>query len=447
MEAELKIKNAYIVTVDSNNTIYDNGEIAISGGRIIAIGNSGDLDHIEGHEVIDAQGGLVMPGLINAHTHAGMSIYRGMADDLPLQEWLHEHIFPAEANFCTADSVEIGTKLSILEMIRFGTTCFSDMYYYEENVAKVCNQIGIRAVLGQAILDFPAPDHATSDDAIIHIEKLINTINVSGLAIVIPGPHSIYTCSTETLQKARALANKYDIPMHIHLAETVMEYEECLEKYQKTPIQYCDEWGLFEGKTIAAHCVYVSEEDREILKKKNVGVVNNPGSNMKLSSGVAPVPLLRDAGVLVGLGTDSVVSNNTLDMFEEMKIAALIHKVNNNNPTAIDAKTAIRMATIENAKILGLDKEIGSLEVGKKADLIIIDINQPHLMPLYNVFSQIVYAVKGSDVDTVIIDGNIVMLNRKIQNVDMIDIAIDAQLKANEVKEFFENKSAGQQNQ
>lgn len=442
MQADIKIINAYILTVDKEERIIENGAIAIQGDSIIAIGTTEELEHIDGEETIDAQGNLLMPGLINAHTHAAMSIYRGMADDLPLQEWLNDHIFPAEAEFCTKESVITGTKLAILEMIRFGVTCFADMYYFEEDVAKVCNEMGIRALLSQAIVDFPAPDHKTSDEALKYIEQAMQEVNNHGTVTITPGPHSPYTCQADTLRKARKLANKYEVPLQIHLSETMFEYEESIKDHEKTPVKYCDDLGLFDGKTIAAHCVYINEEDREILKEKTVGVVNNPVSNMKLTSGVAPIPLLRDAGVLVGIGTDGVVSNNTLDIIEEMKIAALIHKVNNNNPTAMKAKNAVKLATIENAKILGMEDSIGSLEVGKKADMILIDINQPHLMPLYNIYSQLVYAVKGTDVDTVIINGKMVMINKKISGVDTLDIAIDAQMKANEVKAFIDQRIA-----
>ncbi|MBK8807328.1 MAG: amidohydrolase [Bacteroidales bacterium] len=442
MEVDILIKNAYIVTMNSESSIYEFGTLAILGNTIVAIGKSEDIEYFTSSNEIDAMGSLVMPGLINAHTHAAMSIYKGMADDLNLHEWLHKYIFPAEAKFCNADTVSTGSQLAIMEMIRFGTTCFADMYYFQEKTAEICFLLGMRAVLGQAILDFPAPDFKSSNDALLHTEMLMQKYNNSQLVTIVPGPHSPYTCNKETLIQSRQLANKYNVPLHIHISETMLEYEESIKNNEKTPIEYCDDLDLFNGKTIAAHCVYINDNDRSILKNKKVGVVNNAISNMKLCSGVAPVYFMKEAGVTVGIGTDGVVSNNTLDIFEEMKTVAMVHKLNTNDPTALNAKTVVEMATIENAKILGLDSQIGSLEVGKKADLILINLNQPHLIPLYNIYSHIVYAIKGGDVDTVIINGEIVMLNKTVQYSEALDVAIDAQLIANEVKEYMETVNA-----
>jgi len=437
---DIKIENALIVTVNNDNQIIYDGCVCIQNGIICAIGTAEECENFNADTVIDAQGNLVMPGLINAHTHAGMHIYRGMADDLPLQKWLEEFIFPTEAKFCTKENVAIGTRLAILEMIKNGTTCFADMYYFEDVVAEVCDEMHMRAVLGQAIIDFPAPDFKTPQETLSHLDSVIEKYKTHPRVSVIPAPHSPYTCHTETLQAARELANKHNVHMHIHLSETELEYNDSINDHDKTPTEYLEDIGALNGKTIAAHCVYISEHDREIILQKNVGVVNNPQSNLKLVSGISPVPLMKELNINIGLGTDSAVSNNSLDMFQEMKVASLIHKLNNGNPTVLPAEEIIRMATIEGAKVLGIDNQVGSLEVGKQADIIIINLNQPHLVPLYNPYSQIVYAIQGNDVDTVFIDGTIVYQNKTFMVGDTLDIMCDAQIVANQVKDSLENK-------
>lgn len=440
MQADIIIKNAYILTVDQNNTEIPFGFIVIKGDKIIEIG-SGEPDlNIEASTIIDAQGNLVMPGLINAHTHVPMTIFRGMADDLPLQEWLNEYIFPAEAEFINANNVRIGSELGILEMIRSGTTCFADMYYFEDIVADVCEKIGIRCLLSEGILDFPVPNNPTADSAIANTRKLLEKYKESDLINISVGPHSPYTCGSDNLKKARALANEYNVPLHTHVSETAWEYDKFLSDYKKTPIQYLHDEGILEGKTIAAHMVFASESDIELMLKKDVGVATNPICNMKLSSGVAPVPAYLQRGLLVGLGTDGVVSNNNLDMFEEMKVLSILHKQHNTNPSLLTAREAIRMATIEGAKLLGLQDLIGSIETEKKADLIMININQPHLTPLYNIESQIVYSATGRDVDTVIINGQIIMQNKEITKVDEMQVMIEAQTIALTVAEYLSQK-------
>ena len=432
---DLKIEHAYIVTLNKSDEILFDSTICIHNGAIIAIGSYEECSDYNADTIIDAQGNLVMPGLINAHTHAGMSIYRGMADDLPLQTWLNDYIFPTEAEFCTRENVAIGTQLAILEMIQSGTTCFADMYYFEDTVAEICNTMGIRAVLAQAIIDFPAPDYNTPQDTLNFLRKTIPLYKDNSRISIIPGPHSPYTCSPEILQEARTIANTNNTPIHIHVSETHQEYTLCLEKHKKTPIEKLEEQGIFNGKTIAAHCVYVSEHDRDILAKRQVGVINNAQSNLKLVSGVSPVPNMKEAHITVALGTDSAVSNNSLDMFQEMKTAALIHKLNNANPTVLPAKEIVRMATIESARVLGVDKQVGSLEIGKQADIIIININKPHLVPLYDIFSHIVYAMSGHDVDTVFVDGVCLYQNKQFTFADPLEIMINAQTIANTIQE------------
>src|SRR5690554_4300329 len=279
---DLKIEHALVVTVDEKDTIIYDGCVCVHNGIICAIGTSDECAGYDAEMVIDAQGNMLMPGLINAHTHAGMSVYRGMADDFPLQEWLEDYIFPTEAEFATRENVITGTKLSILEMISSGTTCFADMYYFEDSVAEVCDQMEMRAVLAQAVIDYPAPDFKKPSDTFDFLRKIIPVYEKHPRVKIIPGPHSPYTCSPEVLSEARKIANEYSVPMHIHVAETQHEYNLCIEQHDKTPVENLYDSDLLNGKTIAAHCVYTSEHDREIFVENNVGVVNNAQSNMKL---------------------------------------------------------------------------------------------------------------------------------------------------------------------
>lgn len=433
MAISIKITNAYILTIDENFTVIENGCICIENDIITYIGPIEAVEELEAETIIDAQGNLVMPGLINGHTHAAMSIYKGMADDLPLHEWLEEHIFPTESKFCTAENVAVGTRLAIMEMIMSGTTCFADMYYFTDTIASICKEMGMRAILGQAILDFKAPDFDTPQQAISHTKEMIQKYEHDELVHVIPAPHSAYTCSADVLQSCRNLANEFNIPIHIHVSETIAEYNTSLATHNQTPVQFLDDLGILKGKTIAAHCVYISDEDRNILSRNKVSVINNPQSNLKLVSGVSPVPLLLESNINVSIGTDSSVSNNSLDMFQEIKVAALIHKLNNSDATVLPARDLVYMITRGAAKNLGIDNITGSLEVGKKADLLIVNINQPHLMPLYNMYSQIVYAMQGHDVDTVIINGKCMYLQKQFIDIDIIDTMVDAQIIANSI--------------
>lgn len=436
MKADLIIENGYIVTVDADDNVYPLGSIAVIDNKIAAIGHSEEIEAVYvADKTIDAMGKLVMPGLINAHTHASMTIFRGMADDMPLQEWLNDYIFPAEAKYINNESVRLGAQLAIMEMLRSGTTCFADMYYHENEVATACHQFGIKALLAEGVLDFPVPNSPSPDHGLEFSEKLINRYKNDPLIKMAVGPHSPYTCSKEVLLKCRDLANRYDIPMHIHLSETAHEYDQCLELHKKSPVEYLADLGILEGKTHAAHCVYITEHDIELMKKFGTSAAHNPLCNMKLVSGIAPIPAMLEKGICIGLGTDGVVSNNSLDQFEEMKTASLLAKINTGNPTALDARKVLRMATIESARSLSIEHETGSLEEGKSADMVLADLNKPHLMPLYNIYSHIAYALRGDDVETVIVNGKIVMENRQFSQVDEYSIYAQIQELANTIAE------------
>ncbi len=355
-----------------------------------------------------------MPGLINTHAHVPMSLLRGLADDLRLQDWLEKYIFPAEAKNLSADFVRWGTRLGCLEMMLSGTTTYAEMYYFEDVVAEATKEAGLRGVLGETIIGFPVADAKTPAEALRFNERYIQRFRGDPLITPAVAPHALYTNSAETLRAARALANRYGVPLMIHLAETQREREESLAKFKRSPAAVLDSWGIFAGRTIAAHAVWVDDADLKILKARGVGVAHCPSSNMKLASGVAPVVRMLAAGLTVGLGTDGPAgSNNDFNLFEEMDLAAKLQKVTTGDPQALPAAEALEMATVLGAWALGLGKEIGSLEAGKRADLITVRLDQPHAVPLYNVYSHMVYALKGSDVRDVMVNGRLLLRDRR----------------------------------
>lgn len=416
--ADLLLTNGKILTLSPGSKPISEGALAIVDGRIVAVGAKAQVESFfEAAKTIDARGGLIMPGLVNAHTHAAMALFRGLADDLPLKTWLG-HIFPAEQKWLSKDFVYWGTLLAIAEMIRSGTTTFADGYFFEEQAALAVQQSGVRAFLGQGILDFPTPDSPTPAETLKRIEAFIETHSGSSLIHPTLFPHSVYTCSPGLLRRCRDIADRYGVPLIIHLAETKTEVDEVLRKYGRTPVNQMENLELLSPSLIACHCVWLTGPEMDLLARRGVKVVHNPESNMKLASGVAPVPELLARGVTVGLGTDGCASNNNLDLFREMDSAAKLHKVHRLDPTAMPARVVLEMATLGGAKVLGLEKEIGSLEVGKKADIIILDLLRPHLRPMYNIVSNLVYSAAGADVRDVIIDGRLVMQDRKLLTID-----------------------------
>ncbi|MDO9263994.1 MAG: amidohydrolase, partial [Desulfosalsimonadaceae bacterium] len=384
-------------------------------------------------KTIDAHGGVIMPGLINTHTHASMTCFRGLADDMELMTWLHDHIFPAEANL-DYQKVHAGALLACAEMILSGTTCFADMYLFEDAVAEAAKAAGIRAVVGEVLYDFPSPCYGPIEQGFVYTENLIQKWKNDPLITVAVEPHSPYLCAPDLLIRAAQLSEFHNIPLIIHVAETKSEVITIRERYGKSPIGHLASIGVLSPRLLACHCVAVSGPDIELLAANRVKVSHNPESNMKLASGIAPVPQLLNAGVCVGLGTDGCTSNNNMDMFSEMDTTAKIHKVNCMDPTVMDAPTVLKMATIDAAKALGLDAVTGSLEVGKKADVIVLDTNKPHLTPMYNVYSHLVYAAGGHDVATSVINGRLVMENRRLLTLDVEKIMADVHQIAASVK-------------
>jgi 5-methylthioadenosine/S-adenosylhomocysteine deaminase len=418
-KVDLLINGGTIVTMDGDRLILEDGALAVKGDVISAIGFRTDLEKkYIADQTIDARGKLVLPGFINGHTHVPMTLFRGLHDDVTLDEWLHKYIFPAEAKNVTEEFVRWGTRLAAAEQIRGGITTFADMYYFEDAVAEETKKAGMRGVLGETFIDFPAPDNKDEAEMLAYTEKFLKRWQNDSLIHAAPAPHSIYTCSQKTLQDAAALARKYHAPILIHVAEMKKELDDSRAQNGTTPVQYLNKIGILGPDVVAAHCIFVDDTDRKLLAEKQVGCVHNPSSNMMLASGVSPVPELRAAGVAVGLGTDGPAgSNNDLDLMEEMDLAAKLQKITKMNPLALGAKAVVEMATIDGAKALHMEKEIGSLEPGKKADIIVISLNEPNAVPMYEVYAQLAYALKGNDVETVVIGGRVVMREHQLLTV------------------------------
>jgi len=416
------IKNTSLITIKDDG-INENVNLAIEGDKIKYIGEI-PKDFIA-DKVIDGKDKLVMPGLINAHTHIAMSLLRNYADDLPFWPWLTEKIWPLEAKL-TAEDVYWGSALSVVEMIRSGITNFADMYFFMDETARVVQESGIRASLSRGLIGNSGNDDGERFKETRELHRNWHN-KAEGRITVMAGPHAPYTCSPDYLEKVMDLASELNLRIHIHLSESIKEVEDSYKQYGKSPIKHVYDLGLLEFPVLAAHCVHISDEDIEILKEKNVNVANNPGSNLKLGNGFAPVERMITKGINVALGTDGSSSNNNLNMFEEINLAALINKAINNDCTSVPAITALKMATINGARALGVDDSTGTIEIGKKADLIIIDLKKPHFYPRYNLISSMAYSAQASDVETVIVNGEIVMENREIKTLDEEKIYFNAE--------------------
>ncbi len=403
--------NAVIITINKCMDIIKNGYITVNGNKIIDIGTG---EPKSGGITIDVGGKIIMPGFVNAHTHMPMTLYRGIADDLPLMEWLEEHIWPAEAKYTTEENVRIGARLGLAEMIKTGTTTFCDMYFFADAVAEETEKAGLRSVMGEGILEFATNSFEHSKAALEKAENFIK--KWSGNKLIHPAVifHATYTCKKNTLIKVKEMAEKYKVPMTTHISETKGEVENVTYEQGKNPVQYLKELKLLNNKLTGAHCVWLTEYDQKDFAKHGTSIAHCPTSNLKLGSGIAPIPDYLKKGINVALGTDGAASNNNLDMVEEMRLAALLHKGNTLNPTVVNAKTAIKMATINGAKALGLDNIIGSLEVGKRADFIIIDTENTFMTPIYDYYSAIVYSMNSSCIETVVVNGKELMVGREL---------------------------------
>ena len=419
-----------VVTFDACGTVVEDGAVAVSGRRIAAVGPEAELAAAYPRaERIDIGGGLILPGLINAHTHAPMVLFRGLADDLPLMDWLEKHIFPAEAAHVDEEFVRSGTRLACLEMLRGGITTFVDMYYYEDAIAEEAERCGMRAIVGETLIDFPAPDNETWDEAVAYTRRFVERWRGHPRITPAVAPHAAYTVSGEHLDEAYRLAEELDVPLLIHLAEDRAEGERVRERTGKTSVRYLEDLGVLGDRILAAHVVWPTAEEIELLARRGVGVAHCPQSNMKIAAGVAPVPAMIAAGVAVGLGTDGAGSNNDLDLWQEVDTAAKLHKLATGDPTVLDARQALAMATIEGARALDLEGEIGSLEVGKRADLIVVSTRGFHQRPqppAANPYSLLVYATKSSDVETVLVDGRVVVREGRVLTLDADEVVARA---------------------
>jgi 5-methylthioadenosine/S-adenosylhomocysteine deaminase len=412
---DLIVSGGTVVTMDAGRRVIEDGAVAIERGRIVAVGKRDELvRRYTAREVIDARGRAVIPGLVNGHTHVPMVLFRGIADDLDLQEWLTKYIFPAEAKNVTEDFVRAGTQLGLAEMIRGGTTTYCDMYYFEDAVAEETERAGVRGLLGETVIDFPVPDNKTWPDAMRYTERFVARWKGNRLVTPAIAPHAPYTVSEAHLREVRAFSDRTGAPVVIHVAETRKEVEDISRDHGARPVEYLARIGFLSPRTVAAHTVHITEGEIALLKASGVGSVHNPQSNMKLASGVAPVPQMLRAGVAVGLGTDGAASNNDLDMWEEMDTAAKLHKLTSFDPKVLTAEESLSLATIGGARALHMDSDIGSLETGKRADLVVVDLDALHQTPRYNIYSHLVYATKASDVRTVVIEGRVVMRDRRL---------------------------------
>jgi 5-methylthioadenosine/S-adenosylhomocysteine deaminase len=423
--------------MDGDLSVIKDGAVAVKDSIIKGVGTFIEISkQYTSERILDGKGKVVFPGLINTHTHAAMVYFRGLADDLPLQEWLEKHIWPNEMKWLTSEFVDDAIELACLEMLKAGVTTYADMYFFEDTAGKKLEKIGMRGVLGSGIVDFPWKGVAESpDDYFRNAENLIKNWNGSELVTPCIAPHATFTCGPDNYKRAKEMADKYDVPLHTHLAETQFEVAETQKRYGKTPVEYLDSIGFLSERVFAAHCIWLTDREIEILAKRKVGVSHCIESNLKLASGFAPVPKMLKAGIKIAFGTDGAASNNDLSILGEMSTAAKVHKAASGDPTALDSKTALLMATRNGAEILGLGDKVGSITPGKKADLIIANLNQPHLVPIYDIYSHITYAMRPSDIETVIVNGRIVVENKRLKTIDEEEILAKARAWRKKIKE------------
>ena len=427
-QIDLIVEGDYIVSMDATDSIITGGAVAVNDGLIIDIGASEDIRlRYQAAQGLGGGNRIVLPGLINGHSHAAMTLLRGIADDLSLFEWLNDYIFPAEVAFVDETFVRIGTELACWEMIRGGTTTFVDMYYFPDTIAEVVESCGMRALVSATVIDQPSPDAQSAVDSLTKGRTFIERWqNRNNRITPIFGPHAIYTLSPEQLKSTREAARDLGVPISIHVSESPFELKYTKDTYDMTSVSLLESIGFLDGPTIAAHMVWPNAADIEVLAERKVGVIYNPTSNMKTAAGVSPVSAMLEAGVKVGLGTDGAASNNDLDMWEEMRLAALLQKVSNMNPEVLPARKVLAMATRDGAAAIGLADEIGSLEIGKRADMILVSFDDVHHLPTYDVISHLVYVTDEQDVESVIVEGRVLMKKREILTIDTDRVRLQA---------------------
>ncbi len=440
---DLLLTNAIVLTMDAELHTFEPGAVAVDGDKIVAAGPQDEISKAyTAKESVDCEGKVLMPGLINAHTHVPMTLLRGLMDDVRLDVWLMGYIMPVEREFITPDAVRMGTSIGCAEYIRSGVTTFNDMYYFEEVVAEATAEAGLRAVCGQTVLKFPAPDAASYEESLARARTFIESWKSHELIIPSVAPHAIYSSTTDLLQSSAALAAEYDVPLHMHIAETGFEVEDARNEFNMPVVPYLKKQNLFDAKVIAAHCVHIDSGEIRTLLHHHAGVAHNPSSNMKLSSGAAPVAEMLAAGLNVGIGTDGPSSNNDLDMFEEVRLATFLSNLSTNDPTSLPAVTAVLMATRMGAHALHMGDITGSLEKGKRADLILVDINTLHNSPRFKhnkngIYAQLVYATKSTDVTDVMVNGKWLMRDHQIDHIDEAGLLNEARDYAKTVDQFI----------
>ena len=443
---DLIVQGDYVVSMDEAGTVFENGAVAIDDSLIIAVGPADEiLAGYSASETLDGEGRIVMPGLVNGHSHAAMTLLRGVADDLALMDWLNNYIFPAEVQFVDSEFVRIGTELACWEMIRGGTTTFVDMYYYPDTIAEVVDSCGMRALISATVIDQRSPDAENASDSIKKGSGFIERwLGKNDRITPIFGPHANYTLNAEQLAATRAAAMEFGVPISIHVSESPFEVQFSQDTYGMPSIELYESIGFFEGPTIAAHVVWPTEKEIPILAERKVGVIHNPTSNMKIASGISPVTEMLAAGVRVGLGTDGAASNNDLDMWEEMRLASLLQKVDRMNPEVMSATTVLTMATRGGATAIGLGDIVGSLEVGKHADLIQVAFDDVHHVPTYDVISHLVFVTDEQDVASVVVDGKILMKDRELLTVDTDRVAAEANALAARIQAALNERNRSQ---
>lgn len=446
-EIDLIVRGTHIVTMDAQETVIENGAVAIDEGIILAIGSAADIDaKYSAVESLDGGQRVVMPGLVNGHSHAAMTLLRGVADDLELMDWLQNYIFPAEVEFVDTEFVRIGTELACWEMIRGGTTTFVDMYYYPDTIAEVVDRCGMRALISATVIDQRSPDAENAGDSIVKGNGFIERWQGKNSRITpIFGPHANYTLNADQLRATREAAMQYGVPISIHVAESPFELQYSQDTFGMTSIEFYESIGFFEGPTIAAHVVWPTEKEIPILVGRKVGVIHNPTSNMKIASGIAPIAEMLKAGVRVGLGTDGAASNNDLDLWEEMRLASFLQKVDRMDPEVLPATTVLRMATSGGATAIGLGDKVGSLEVGKRADLIQVAFEDVHHVPTYDVISHLVYVSDEQDVASVVVDGKVLMKEREMLTIDTERVALEAATLAARIQAALAERNSARQ--
>lgn len=441
--ADILLFNAIVLTMDEQLSLYEPGCVVIRGDRILEVGPEREIkQRFAAVNEVDCQRKVLMPGLVNAHTHAPMTLLRGLADDLRLDVWLLGYMMPVEREFVSPNFVRLGTQLACAEMIRSGITMFNDMYYFEEDVARATAEAGLRAICGQTILKFPSPDADSFEESLERARAFIQSWKNHPLITPAVAPHAPYTCTDEILRSCAALAVEFDVPLHTHLAETRQEVENSRREFGVPVIPYVQEHKIFDAKVIAAHCVHVDQGELRTLKKAKAGIAHNPSSNLKLSSGVAPLLKMLELGLNVGVGTDGPSSNNDLDMFEEVRLASFLAKGISGDPTALSAPYALLMATRMGARALHAGHLTGSLEAGKRADLILVDVSSLHNSPRFHreptgIYAQLVYAAKSTDVTDVMVNGKWVMRARQLANLNEAALLEEAQAYARQIDTFL----------